>query len=77
LIPPIDRNSNDPNFTSGIFSSSSRLSISANDANVENIFGNALPTVIGFAVNATFVDGERSSALQAHNSRRQCQQQAD
>jgi hypothetical protein len=37
------------------FSSSSRLSISANDANVEKIFGNALPTVIGFPVNATFV----------------------
>src|SRR5215467_12014851 len=61
LIPPIDRNSNGPIFSSGIFSWSSGFSISANGANVENVFGNALPTVIDVAVNATFVDGTFAS----------------
>jgi hypothetical protein len=67
LIPPIDRNLNDPNSASGIFSSSSRLSISANDANVEKIFGNALPTVIGFPVNATFVASSGSISSLNHD----------
>jgi hypothetical protein len=53
------------NFSSDLFSSSRRSL--QNDANAEIIFGKALPTVLGFYVNATFVEGCAKYFLSAEN----------